>query len=159
MRNLKLLLVLVLFCSPIFANPTCPGIDFSGLWMGVDRVDGGGSWRQFIRNAGCDSYELRGRDTTHGPCRVPEDPNYAQGEWAVITGQIDQIGGWAFVDGIWNLDCQAPPNDVSGDRDLLVRYFYDPNNQTLTEKLFLTNGEFTGRTPIVFYRVAPAVCM
>ena len=128
------------------------GSILAGLWQGVDFEDGGNSYRQILSvNAACkvppcdNVFELRGRDTWHGPC--------GYGDPAPITGELVQSSSHS-LDGTWSLDCQAPPTDVSGDRDLLVEYTYDPKEKTLTETLISpATGLPIDRTPIVFYKV------
>lgn len=144
--------IVIVFCAITsigFAQSTTEvqistgGSTFPGLWQGVDPVDGGNSYRQLLVKSG-DIIELRGRDTWHGPC--------GYGDPAPINGELEKIG-FSTLFGTWSLDCQAPPTDVSGDRDLLVEYTYDFRQRTLTETLISpATGEPIDREPIIFYR-------
>lgn len=126
------------------AQETTPATLYTGLWQGVDAVDGGYSVRSILpTDAG---FELVGRDTWHGPC--------GYGDPATVLGEL--VVEQQSLEGTWNLDCQIGETAETGDRAFKVRYTFDPETQTLTETLLNPQTEQPiERIPIVFFRVAP----
>jgi hypothetical protein len=113
-----------------------------GQFKGTDMVDGGLSYRTFIEQDGM--CLMRGGDTWHGPC--------GYGVPAVLTSELTPIGN--ALEGNWDLDCQAPPTDITGDRFLAVRYTRDFLTGAVTEQLLdPVTGDPLGRPPIIFYKV------
>lgn len=131
--------------SPVSAQETMTSEQiYTGLWQGVDEVDGGYSLRSILPTES--GYKLVGRDTWHGPC--------GYGDPATVLGQLSVEQG--ALTGTWNLDCQAGETAESGDRSFLVRYTFEPTTETLTETLLNPETEEPiDRIPIVFFRVAP----
>lgn len=137
--RLILILIATMVSIPVTANPF-----FSGLWEGIDPIDGGRSVRQFLPN-GVIKLELRGRDTWHGPCEY--------GDPAAIHGMLTPTAPYMY-EGDWNLDCKSPPTDETGDRFLNVRYEYNLYTKVLKETLLNPNtGQPIDRKPIQFYRI------
>ncbi len=119
---------------------------YTGLWQGVDEVDGGHSIRSILPTES--GYKLVGRDTWHGPC--------GYGDPATILGQLTVERG--SLTGTWNLDCQVGETAESGDRSFLVRYTFDPATETLTETLLNPETqEPINRIPIVFLPHCPLI--
>ncbi|MEZ2236961.1 hypothetical protein [Microcoleus sp.] len=121
-----------------------PRKTYIGLWQGVDEVDGGNSLRSILPTQS--GFRVVGRDTWHGSC--------GYGDPATVLAQLSVRQ--EFLEGTWNLDCQAGDTAQTGDRSFKVRYTFDPATQTLTETLLNPQtGEPINRIPIVFFRIAP----
>lgn len=146
-----LLFVLLFASTGVFANACEWVVGHGGQYKGTDPVDGGLSYRTFlVEDNQC---IMVGGDTWHGPC--------AYGVPAVLTSELTFSGNpdpWSNdgkLEGNWDLDCQAAPTDVSGDRFLAVRYTLDQGKGLLTEQLVdPVTGVNLGRPPIKFYRVS-----
>ena len=147
MRYIIFLLSVISFQAHAACVSITTGDNFTALWQGVDFVDGGNSYRQILayKNEQCETvYELRGRDTWHGPC--------GYGDPAPITGNLEKTGIYT-IEGSWELDCQAPPTDITGDRSFLVEYEYFPFQKKLVETLINpATGLPINRVPIEFYK-------
>lgn len=141
---MKYVLLVMLVIAPLAASagPCWWVTPHGGEYKGTDLVDGGSSHRTFIEEDG--QCLMRGGDTWHGPC--------GYGYPAVLTSELAFNNGG--LEGNWDLDCQAPPTDVSGDRFLFVRYTRNVGTGALTEQLLDTAGNELSRPPIVFYRVS-----
>ncbi len=117
---------------------------YTGLWQGVDEVDGGNSLRSILPTES--GFRVVGRDTWHGPC--------GYGDPATVLAQLSVEQG--SLKGTWRLDCQAGETAEIGDRSFKVRYTFDPATQTLTETLLDPQTEQPiNRIPIVYFRVNP----
>jgi len=117
---------------------------YTGLWQGVDEVDGGNSLRSILPTES--GFRVVGRDTWHGPC--------GYGDPAAVLAQLSVEQG--SLEGTWRLDCQAGETAETGDRSFKVRYTFDPATQTLTETLLdPRTGQPINRIPIVFFRINP----
>jgi len=139
------LTAILLGSSPVSAQEAATSEQpYTGLWQGVDEVDGGYSIRSILPTDS--GYKIVGRDTWHGPC--------GYGDPATVLGQLS-VEQESLI-GTWNLDCQAGETAESGDRSFLVRYTFDPATETLTETLLNPETqEPINRIPIVFFRAAP----
>ncbi len=112
---------------------------YTGLWQGVDEVDGGNSLRSILPTES--GFRVVGRDTWHGPC--------GYGDPATVLAQLSVKRGGS-LEGTWKLDCQAGETAETGDRSFKVRYTFDPATQTLTETLLdPRTGQPINRIPTV----------
>ncbi len=129
-------------CNALLAQGTkTPRSVYTGLWQGVDEVDGGHSIRSILPTES--GFRVVGRDTWHGPC--------GYGDPAVVLAQLTVK--MESLEGTWRLDCQAGNTAETGDRSFKVRYTFDPVTQVLTETLLDPQTEKPiNRIPIVFFR-------
>lgn len=140
----KLLLIALLFIAVGVVQADGNGVNcpssYFGDWTGIDKVDGGEGHKRFYFNSRGTTSNI-GNDSWHGPC------GYG---WPAKTFSDDLTCQNGKLLGDWNLDCQAPPTDVTGDRAFQVEYEIFGGGRLRETLINPDTGEPLGREPIVY---------